>query len=185
MNFSKSVVLIVLAVSFGLFASFDVSAQRRSRPGSMKHSERETKDYYYGSKVSAKYISDGHTFKGTAGEGPYKIGDVTIKFSGGRWHMNFAGQEFKTREALSKQERQRRGITDYQYENSWKSENLAGDFSSSGLYKVINKEGRYYLYLYDGDTDKEVFGKATLSGLNDQDFEFETLGFPFKLKLVK
>lgn len=163
--------------------SFDAEAQRRARPGSMKHADTEVKDAMKKTKVQATYIHDGARFTGpvymTGGAGAIKIGEAALSFKAGKYYINYTAGEFAMRDASTRDERIKKGISEYQYEHSWKDEKLGQDFAYSGKYEVMEQYGDIHLILYDGATDK-VFAKIPLESAKASSFELYEEDFLFK-----
>lgn len=163
-----------------------VMAQRRARPGSMKHTEAEIQEVQKKTKVSARYIKDNSRFAGpvkAGGDGAFiKVGDSHLYFEGGRYIFSFEAGEFSMRDAKTKYDLQREGITQYEYDHSWKNEKIGQDFSASGKYEIVNQYGTTNLILYVGDTD-EVFTKIPLEDPDASSFSFMNSSLIFEMKL--
>lgn len=162
--------------------------QRRKRPGSMTHTEAEVQNAKKITKVQARYIRDNSLFSGdvymVGVDGGIKVGDATMSFRGGRYYFGFESAEFDMREASTRDERMKKGISEYAYEHSWKKEKLGQDFQHSGKYEVVEQYGKTHLILYDGDSDN-VFAKIPLSGANDSSFELSEDNFLFRMSHVR
>lgn len=156
-------------------AQDDGTRARRKRPGQMKHTEAEVQNAKKITKINARYIRDGVTFIGgvymTGDAGAIKEGDAVMKFSGGKYRFGFESAEFDMRDAFTRDERRAKGITEYEYEHSWKKEKLGNDFLYSGKYEVVEQYGKIHLILYNGDTN-EVFAKIPLNSASDSSFDF-------------
>lgn len=152
------------------------SEQRRARPSSMKHTEAEVKNVSKVTHLKGKYIRDGVTFNGsvymTGDAGAINVGKATIHFAAGKYTLSYGAENFEMRTSMSREERRRKGITDYEYDHSWKNEKLGNDFSHSGKYEVVKQFDKIHLILYDGDT-KDVFAKIPLASAADSSFEFQ------------
>lgn len=162
---------------------YNADAQRRARPNSMKHADTEVKDAMKSTKVNATYIHDGARFSGPVymvGEaGGIKIGNSVLTFKGGKYYINYTAGEFSMREASTRDERRKKGISEFAYEHSWKNEKLGSDFDYSGKYEVVEQYGNIHLILYDGTSDN-VFAKIPLDSAKASSFEFAEDDFLFK-----
>lgn len=171
-----------------LSACDTLSAQRRARPGSMKHTEADVRNAQKTTQLKGLYIRDNSTFGGdvymTGEAGGIKIGTAKIRFAGGHYRLTFNAGEFSMRTSLSKKERIDKGITEYEYDNSWENEKLGEDFEYSGKYKILEQYGKIALILYNGDTDKE-YARIALTSANDKEFEFSDNDLLMPMKLIK
>ena len=180
-----------------LFAPLSASAQRRGRPGSMKHTEAEVlqkqaevRRQQGGVKISCKYIANGHIFEGpvymTGDAGAIKIGDAAIIFTGGNYKLSFDAAKFKIKKypSMTDAERARRGISKYEYENSWEYKELGQDFEYGGKYATIEQGSGKWLVLYNGDSEN-VFAKIPISGVNANSFELNEDGMLVQMSLAK
>lgn len=177
--------LIMLTVLMPIAAD----AQRRGRPGSMRHTEAEAQQATKKTVVKAKYIHDGVTFKGQllmVGEaGALKMGDVSIAFSGGKYRFIFDSADLKMKKLRSstRDERIKEGISEYEYNNSYEYKQMMEDIDYRGKYAVVEQYGKYTLYLYDGDNTDRTFMKAELSGADATSFVCEEGIYTFDMKL--
>ena len=157
--------LSVIAISFAVMASSsnDAMAQRRTRPGAMKHTQQEVENALKVTKESAKYIRDGSTFVGdifmVGDVGGVKLGTAIIEFSNGKYKFSFTNEKFNV------QEKTKSGI------KYWKKEKLGEDFSAGGKYEVIERHGNYYLYLYQPENPDEAGDKIPLNSKDAKEFE--------------
>lgn len=123
-------------------------AQRRQRPGSMKHTESEIENKRREEPVKCTHVRNGNTFTGNVyatGEAGYiKIGYSSIKFANGHYTIQFTGDRFKVRDVPTPRERGRF--------NPWRREEIFNNFTQSGKFETFKKNGRIFLRLYDGDT---------------------------------
>lgn len=155
----------------------DIQAQRpsRKRPSTMKHTEAEVQNSRKVTKLKGKYIHDGASFAGkvymVGDAGAIKIGDASIAFRGGKYYISYEAGSFDMRESSTYDERVKKGITEWEYENSWKKEKLGNDFAHSGNYAIEEQFGKINLVLYDGDT-QNAFAKIPLGSAADSSFEF-------------
>ncbi len=187
---NKVIYRVILVAFIVLATASSVMSQRRSRPGSMKHSGAEYENAVKITPAQATYIHNGSYFSGPVyftsqdGSEGIKIYTADLKFSKGRYTLSLDAAEFSTRQAISADERAKRGISDYQYEKMWKNEKLSEDIQQSGVYKVIKQYDAIHLVLYDGDTDNIVF-KIKLSSQNAKYLEFKEDNLVYKLSFVR
>lgn len=166
------------------------NAQRRQRPGSMKHSAAEVKAVQTETKIKCKYVRDGAVFEGpayrTGSLGGVKIGDCVIFFRGGRYALSFNAEKFKFKKhaVMSDAERARKGISKYEYENSFEYKKLGEDFDYSGKYTTVEQYHEQWLILYDGDS-KDIFAKIPMNGADAQTLELNEDNFLIRLNYVK
>lgn len=171
----KKTIITLMALLFATLISFPVEAQRRGRPGSMKHSEAEARAKQEISRLSCKYIRDGATFEGpiymTGDAGEIKIGNAVIAFTGGRYMLSFDAQKFKLRKhaSMTEKERLEKGITKRQYD-TWENKKIGQDFEHKGKYATIEQYSKKWLILYDGDT-QNIYAKIPIGSVNDSSFE--------------
>lgn len=165
------------AVSSSVVVTSDDQTPRasRKRPGSMRHTEAEVENARKVTKVQAKYIRDKSHFTGaaymTGAAGAIKVGDVALSFSGGKYKIAFESASFEMRDASTRDERRKKGISEYEYNHSWRNQKLGEDFQYGGRYEVVEQYGKINLILYDGDSDN-VFAKIPLDNSNVSSFEF-------------
>lgn len=173
---NKPTYIAILLCLISLIVPAESNAQRRTRPGSMKHTQTEVTNVQKVKNLSCKYIRDGATFEGPIymiGEaGGIKIGDGAIIFSHGKYKLTFDAQKFKIKKhaVMTDEERARRGITKYEYDNSWEYKKLGEDFEYGGKYATIEQYGKKWLILYDGDSD-DIYAKIPLQSTADKSFE--------------
>lgn len=147
---------IILLLVVAMLAGIDADAQRRKRPGSMKHGANEATEFYSETKATAKYIKAGAVYTGTIyvnlGTGnPLPMGKATLRIkAGGKYSINFDFTEMRTTNRPEygnimdlKTGEVRWGRID---NNRVK---LGEDFSQSGSYSVISKEAKKFLELKD------------------------------------
>ncbi|MBD5189288.1 MAG: hypothetical protein HDS95_03315 [Bacteroidales bacterium] len=185
---------LLLAVALNPLST---DAQRRGRPGSMKHTETEVlqkqaevRRQQEGTKISCRYICNGHIFEGpvyrTGAAGGIKIGDAAIIFSGGKYKLSFDAAKFKIKKypVMTDAELARRGISKYEYENSWEYKELGQDFEYGGKFDTLEQGGGKWLVLYNGDTDN-IFAKILISGVNADSFELDEDEMLVRMSLTK
>ncbi len=178
-----------LILLIAMVTSVPVDAQRRSRPGSMKHTETEVKAVQSEKKIACKYVHDGTVFEGsvyrTGTLGAVKIYDCVMFLRGGKYALSFDATKFQFKKyaTMSDAERARKGIPKYEYENSFESKKLGEDFEYSGRYTTIEQYHQKWLILYDGDS-KDVFAKIPLDSTDDKTLKFNEDGFLIKLNYV-
>lgn len=186
--FTQRIVTLCLVAIMSLSVCNTLSAQRRARPGSMKHTEADVRNAQKTTQLKGLYIRDNSTFGGDVymigDAGSIKIGTAEIRFTGGHYRLIFDSGEFSMRTSLSKKERIEKGITEYEYDHSWKNEKLGEDFEYSGKYNIQEQYGKISLILYNGDTDKE-YARIALTSANDKEFEFSDDDLLMTMKLIK
>lgn len=164
-------------------AGDDAPRARRKRPGSMHHNEAEVESARRITKVNARYIRDNARFRGgvymTGGAGAIKVGDVALRFAAGKYHIAFVSASFDMRDASTREDRRKAGITEFEYEHSWQKEKIGDDFEYAGRYEVVEQYGKINLVLYDGNSDA-VFAKIPLHSANEKSFEFSEDDFLFQ-----
>ena len=153
---------------------------RRKRPGSMRHSEADVQNARRVTRLKGTHIHDNTTFNGdvymTGDAGAIKIGSARIVFRNGGYTLSYEAGEFDMRTSSTHSDRVREGITEYEYNNSWRPEKLGSDFAHAGKYEIAEQYGKVHLILYDGNTDK-VFASIPLASANDSSFEFQEEDF--------
>ena len=173
---NKKAIVALAALLLVALAPLQADAQRRGRPGSMRHSEAEARAKQEITRLSCKYIRDGVAFSGpiymTGDAGGIKIGDAIIAFTGGRYMLSFDAAKFKIKKhaVMTDEERLRKGITKYDYDNSWENKKLGEDFEYGGKYATIEQYGQKWLILYDGDTEN-IYAKIPIGSVDDDSFE--------------
>lgn len=180
--------LIIILAMIACAPSAD--AQRRSRPGAMKHTQAEVTNKQKITKLNCRYIKDGSVFEGpiymTGDAGGIKIGDAVIAFYGGKFMLSFEAAKFNVKKYayMTPEERHRRGISEYEYRNAWEHKKLGEDFDYEGRYSTIEQYGQKWLILYNGDTDN-VYAKIPLNSINDQSFELDEDDMLVKMSYVQ
>ena len=166
-------------------------AQRRKRPDFMRHTEAELKAAQKKTKVNAKYIRDGATFRGKLKmeeSGAYmNMGDVSIMFSGGRYHFDFESADLKVKHyrTMTKKDQYDAGISDYAYNNTYDHKQMFENFDSSGMYEVVEQYGDVKLILYSGDSKEKTFMTVALDSADAQSFRFESGLHVFDMSFAK
>ena len=171
MNGKKTLFIILILVSV---INLSAEAQRRSRPGSMKHNQTEYENTTREEAVACNYVSNGHHFYGpvyvyAGGDGRIKIGNSSISFAGGKYTLRFTSDKVKTRDPGKVK---------------WKYEKVINDFEQSGKYVTYQKYGEIYLGLCIEDEDgKKHMGEIKLSGKDAKEIEWveDELWFDWKL----
>lgn len=165
---------LAFLILIGMIAALECEAQRRARPGSMKHTEQEYKGVAESKAVKCTYVSNGHTFSGDAyvyegGSGRIKIGTSTLSFAGGKYILKFKSDYFRTRPNENKR---------------WRSEKLLNDFTQTGKYETFKKFDTLYLRLYEPGSDTAYMTDIPLSGVDAKKIEMneEGLWFIWNLK---
>ena len=167
-----SVITLLLLLTF--LTPSDVMAQRRSRPGSMKHTQTEIDNHRKETPATATYIRNNAYFEGPISYMGTKTGTGGLMFINGRYIFSFDAAKFKTRTANSDDWRKR----------LWGYEKISEDFEHSGKYKVIKQYGEIALILYDKDSDN-IFAKIPLSSADTKTLEIDQDGFLIKLTFVR
>lgn len=177
-RFQKVIIFVSL---FALcFISFEAEGQRRSRPGSMRHTDEDVYNMRRHDPVVCKYVSSGHTFGSdvyvTGMAGRIKIGTADLILSGNKYRLVFDAANFDMRDALPPQDK-------WKF-NPWRSEKLAEDFVQTGKYETFKKASVIYLRLYDENSDNYIVD-IPLQGDDAKAFEIEEEGLLFKFYLKK
>ena len=174
----RKIYLIMMVLTFSLIA-VNAEAQKRSRPGTMKHSESEVKKALEGEPVKCTYVSSGHTFKGDVyyyGDtgARMKIGSASIVFSANHYSINFEAAKFEMRDGTYKGQK-------YKY-NPWRMEKLANDFIQEGKYETFKKGQKIYLRLFYEDTNNYM-GDFNIDGIDAKKFTIGEEGLSFEFSL--
>lgn len=170
----NNIVLIILlgAIFWGVTP---VEAQRRQRPGSMKHTEADVENARKIDIVNCKYITDGGKFNSkvyaTEGSGRIFLGDAVLTFNNNHYQLSFTSTKMEVRDVLTPQEK-------HKY-NPWRQEKVFNDFTQSGKYLTFKKNSQIYLRLYDGDTDNYL-SDIPLSGADASSFNLNEDGLLFE-----
>lgn len=157
----------------------NMEAQKRSRPGSMKHNESEIKAALEGEPVKCTYVSSGHTFKGNVyfsggSDARMKVGSATISFSGNHYTLSFKAAKFEMRDGTYSGDKHRY--------NPWRQEKLANDFTQQGKYETFKKGGKVYLRLFYEDT-LNYMDDFPLDGISAKEFIIGDGGLKFEFNL--
>lgn len=170
--------VIMILLSFCICMVPEANAQRRQRPGSMKHSEEDVENMRRMDPVKCTYLKNGASFRGdvyaTGLSGRIKIGTSTITFSNNHYSMNFNASKFETRDVLPPQEKGRF--------NPWRKEKVMNDFVQKGKFSTFKKAGQIYLRIYDGDTDNYITD-IPLPSLDVKNFNIDEDGLLFEYQL--
>ena len=149
MGSGRKYLALIIASLLTLGGVFSLSAQRRQKPDSMKHTEADVINARKTEPVKCSYVRDGMTFYATAWAvgmaGKMKIGDVKLSFSKSRYRLVFTAVEVYMKESIPMWEQPRY--------NPWKLEKLGNDFVQEGKYETFRKSGKLFLRLYYGDTN--------------------------------
>lgn len=174
----KRSIVIAIVCLIASFSSQGIFSQRRQRPGSVKHTEQDVQNQRRRDLLSCKYVCDGHTFTGdvyyTGQAGAIKIGTASLVFKGGNYSLDFKGDKFKVRDALTPKDR-------HKY-NPWRYEKIFNDLTQTGRYETFKKSGQIYLRLYDGHTDNYITD-IPLSSVYTQSFILDEEGLRFEFSL--
>lgn len=169
---------LMILLSFCFCMVPEANAQRRQRPGSMKHSEEDVENMRRMDPVKCTYIKNGSSFKGdvyaTGLAGRIKIGTSTLTLSNGHYTLNFKAGKFETRDVLRPQEKGRF--------NPWRKEKLMNDFVQKGKFSTFKKAGQTYLRLYVGDSD-DYITDVPLSSADVKNFKIDEDGLLFEYQL--
>lgn len=166
--------IMMLASLIAFLMVTDISAQRRSRPGSVKHTEQEAIEIMKKTKVNGKYIRDGSTFRGdiylTGDAGAIKIGTATITFSKGEYKLSFRNAKFK--------------VQDDKYKNRMRWQKIGEDFSYGGEYEVMEQLDKTWLILYESTAANETSDNFLLESKDAKTIELDVDGMYMKLDYV-
>lgn len=181
--FKRLIAAMLLAMFVAGTLSADETQARRKRPGSMTHTEAEVQNARKTTTLHGRYIKDNTAFDGAVymvgDAGGIKIGTARLTFRNGTYTLAYEAGKFTMRTSSTREDRLREGITEYEYDNSWKDEKLGNDFAHAGKYEIAEQFGKVNLILYDGNTGN-VFAKIPLSGADDDSFEFTEDDFLLK-----
>lgn len=166
-----ALILLLAAIFCGITPA---EAQRRQRPGAMKHTEADVENARRIDIVKCKYITDGGRFNSkvyaTGGAGRIFLGDAVLTFDKGHYLLSFTSTKMEVRDALPQ---------DKQRYNPWRKEKVTNDFTQSGKYITFKKSNQIYLRLYDGDTDNFITD-IPLPGLDASSFDLDEDGLLFE-----
>lgn len=168
---------LILLVLFFIFP--DVSAQRRERPGSLKNTNEYLDNVNKEEPITCKYIRSGASFSSNAyysgDAGRIKMGTATLTLSGNHYTLSFKSAKVEMRDAEYKGKK-------HEY-NPWRMEKIANDFIQSGKYETFKKNNKYYLRLYDGDSDNYIID-INLKSPDQKDFVMadDNMSFEFTYK---
>lgn len=159
----RSIGLVVLVAL--VFVALEAGAQRRARPGAMKHSDSEAKAAVTKSVVKAQYIKDGAMFIGDmfyAKDGAgIKICTSKIYFGANTYTMENESAKFTTTKK-TKSGREYKA-----------KEKFSEDYEASGKYEVVKYgAGGVYLILYT-EKPNEIFAKIPISGTDAESFTYD------------
>lgn len=147
----KNNLKILILMTFCILAVFPAEAQRRQRPGSMKHTEADVENARKIDVVQCKYITDGERFNSkvyaTGGTGGIFLGNAVLTFSKSHYTLSFTSTKMNVRDVLPPGE--------HRY-NPWRKEKVLNDFTQTGQYMTFKKSGKIYLRLFDGDSDNYI-----------------------------
>lgn len=175
-KFDLSLVIVFLSV-FIAMTSNDINAQRRQRPGSIKNTNEYLEKATTEQPVTCKYIKNGASFKSNVyyydntGSARIEMGTGTLTLSNGHYTLNFVASKMKTQRVLTKQ--------DKNLYNPWRMEKIANDFVQKGKFETFKLNGKYYLRLYDGDTNNYI-SQILLQSLDQKDFVMAEDGLSFE-----
>lgn len=171
--------MILCVFALGL-TPFNAGGQRRSRPGSMRHTDEDVYNMRRHEPVKCKYVAAGHIFDSdvfaTGMTGKIKIGTADLILSQNNYRLIFDAAKFDMRDVPPPQDK-------WKF-NPWRREKLANDFVQTGRYETFKKASRLYLRLYDGDSDNYIVDIPLQDG-DAQAFEIEEDGLLFKFYLKK
>lgn len=172
MNRKKALFIIALLVGV---INLSAAGQRRSRPGSMKHTQTEYENTTREQPVACNYVSNGHRFYGpvyvyTGGDGKIKIGNSSISFSGGNYTLRFTSDKVKTRDHGKVR---------------WRYKKVLNDIEQTGKYETFQKYGDTFLRIYMDDEEGEKhIGEIKLTGKDTKRIEWieDDLWFDWELQ---
>lgn len=171
-------ILILLGIAL---TCLDANAQRRVRPESMKNTNEYLDNVNKEVPVTCKYIKNGASFSSNVyyysndGSARMHIGTASLTFSGNHYTLNFKSAKTQMRNAEYRGKK-------HEY-NPWRMEKIANDFVQKGKFETFKKNNKYYLRLYDGDSNGYLTD-INLNSLDQKDFVMadEGLSFEFTYK---
>lgn len=172
---NKAKLYIFIFLSCLIFSSHS-EAQRRQKPGSMKHTNEEVENVIKETAITCRYISNNHTFYSEVGYGPggvrpMKIGTATMVLKNGKYILSFKSITVKTTSNSWDVPR-----------NHWWKENMLNNFTMTGKFETFERGGKSYLRLYDDETGSK-FPDIELSGKDAKTFVLYDDGVEFNFKL--
>lgn len=176
-NLSKICVILLLSFICLIISPSDINAQRRERPGNMKNTNEYLDNVQKETPVTCTYIKSGASFSSTvyyyseAGNARMKIGTATLSLSGNHYTLTF-----KSAKTLMRNAEYRGKKKEY---NPWRMQNIANDFVQKGKYETFKKNNKYYLRLYDGDSDGYLTD-VSLKSVDQKDFIMSEDGLSFE-----
>lgn len=161
-NFFLALILFTLA--FSLNQAF---SQRRARPGSLKHTDKDVENVYKEVPVTCTYIKNGATFRGeiyylsSTSSAKMKMGDATLTIKNGKYRLKFNASKYQTRDALPPGQK-------HKY-NPWRDEKVANDFVAEGKFTTYKRNGKIYVRMEDDDGGI-LFKDCELESINAKAF---------------
>lgn len=175
-KFDLSHVVVFLLLCIALTTG-DINAQRRERPGYMKNTNEYLEKATTEQPIKCKYIKNGASFKSNVyyyddtGSARIQLGTGTLTLRDGHYTLNFVASKMKTQRVLTKQ--------DKNLYNPWIMEKIANDFVQKGKFETFKLNGKYYLRLYDGDSNNYI-SQILLKSLEQKDFVMAEDGLSFE-----
>lgn len=173
----KKIVALCSLLAISLFV-ITGNAQKRQRPGNMRHTDKEVQNMRKMDPVKCTYVSDNHVFYGdvyaTGPAGRIKMGTSTLTLKGGKYTISFTSAKFEMRDVQAPQDKGKY--------NPWRKEKLYNDFTQSGNYTTFKKAGTLYLRLHDGNSSNYLTD-VPLSGTGAKSFVIDEDGLRFEYTL--
>ena len=163
----KKLFILSLILSSLIFLIPSINAQRRSRPGSLKHTDQDVENVYKQEPVTCTYIKNGATFYGELyylsdnSSNKMKMGTATLTLNNGKYKLKFEATKYKTRDALPPDQK-------WKY-NPWRYEKLANDFISEGKFITYKRNGKIYIRLED-DEGGILWKDSEIENINSKAF---------------
>lgn len=152
-----------------LLFTFNVDAQRRQRPGAVKNTDEFLDQAFALTPVTFKYIKGSNSFRSDVyyyaegGGARMKVGTATLSMTGNQYNLVFKSAKVATRKAMTSEDHRK------SYFNPWIQSNLANDFTQKGKFETFKTQGKYYLRLYDGNSDNYI-ADIPIKDPNQKDF---------------
>ena len=159
---------IISLIFFSLLFHCDPAyAQKRARPGGLKHTDKDVENVYKEVPVICKYIRNGATFRGevyylsSTSSAKMKMGDATLTFKNGKYRLKFDASKYQTRDALPPDQK-------HKY-NPWRNEKVANDFIAEGKFSTYKRNDKIYIRMEDDDGGV-LWKDSEIDGINAKAF---------------
>lgn len=152
----KNLLQYAIVLATVVFMSFPLNAQRRSRPGSFKHTDSDVENVYKKEPVKCTYIKDGAKFYGELyyvsdnAAAKMIMGTATLTLTGGKYKMKFDATKYKS-------------------DHPWRYEKIANDFIAEGRYLTYKQNGKIYIHMEDKEGGV-LWKDGEIDGVNAKSF---------------